>query len=105
MKTYSYKSIKCITKLGITFTDGYNIMFEESKKERYKANKIDITESHCFVERDLLAKEPYFLFYSKDQVKVIFNNKGIFSKKRNRYQFHKLQMILNGFGIRSFDMT
>lgn len=105
MKVYSYKNIKCITGLGITFMDGYNIVFEECRKEWPKAKKIDITESHCVAERDLLAKEPYFLFYSKDRVKIIFNNKGIFSKKRNRYQFHKLHMILNGFGKRSFDMT
>ncbi len=105
MKVYSYKNIKCITGLGITFMDGYNIVFEECRKEWSKAKKIDITESHCVAERDLLAKEPYFLFYSKDRVKIIFNNKGIFSKKRNRYQFHKLHMILNGFGKRSFDMT
>ena len=104
MKTYSYKNIKHITKSGIAFVDGFDIMFDECKKE-WSKEKNNSIESYCVAERDFLAKEPYFLFYSKERVKIIFNNKGIFSKKRNIHQFEKLQMILNEFGLRSFDMT
>lgn len=81
MKVYSYKNIKCITGLGITFMDGYNIVFEECRKEWSKAKKIDITESHCVAERDLLAKEPYFLFYSKDRVKIICNSSNVITNE------------------------
>ena len=90
---------------GIAFVDGFNIMFDECKKEWSKEKKISSIESYCVAERDILAKEPYFLFYSTERVKIIFNNKGIFSRKRNMQQFLKLQMILNEFGVKSFDMT
>ena len=63
--------------------------FEECRNEWAVENKINADETHCVAERDSLAEIPYFLFYSKDKVKVVFDKKGIWGKKRNRDEFMK----------------
>ena len=105
MKEYSYKDILKITKAGILFKDGFELLFEECRNEWSIERKIKGGESYCVAERDSLAKIPYFLFYSKDKVKVLFDKKGILCKKRNSDEFHNLQVILNRFGFSSYDMT
>ena len=105
MKEYSYKDIQKITKAGILFKDGFKLSFEECRIEWSIKNKIEGKESYCVAERNALAKIPYFLFYSKDKIKVFFDKKGIFCKKKNTHEFQKLQVILNQLGFSSYDMT
>ena len=105
MKEYSYKDIQKITKIGILFRDGFELLFEECRNEWSIENKIKRDESYCVAERDSLAKIPYFLFYSKDRVKILFNKKGIFCKKRNKYDFQNIQFVFNKYGFSSRDMT
>lgn len=105
MKEYSYKKIRQVTESGIVFADGFELQFDECKRIWSTEKGIKNAESNCVAERDVESKEPYFLFYSEERVKLVFDNKGIFSKKRNIDQFHKLQMALNRFGIASFDKT
>ena len=105
MKEYSYSNIREITRYGILFTDGYEISFEECKDEWCAEHGIGREDSYCVATRDSLEKIPYFVFYCKDKVKVLFDKKGIFHKKRNRDDFLKLQYILNRFGFSSYDLT
>lgn len=105
MKVYSYKNIKNITEEGILFEDGKKLLFEECIKEWSVKNGIKLGESRCVAERNLLESPPYFLFFSEDRVKVIFDNKGFLQKKKNDEAFKNLQVSLNRFGVSSFDMT
>lgn len=105
MKVYSYRDIKNITEEGILFKDGFILFFEVCKNEWLIDNNLKEGESHCVAERNLLAYPPYFLFYSKDKVKILFDNKGIFGKKKNRKKFENLQVILNRLGFSSYDMS
>lgn len=70
MREYSYKDIQRITQAGILFRDGFALLFEECRNEWSVENKIN--QSCCVAKRDSLAKIPYFLFYSKNRVKVFF---------------------------------
>ena len=90
-------------KSEIAFIDGFDTMLMNVKGVAQR--KDDNIGSRHIDERYLLAKGPYFLFCLKECVKIIFNNKGIFSRRGNMHQFLKLQMILNEFRIKSFDMA
>ena len=103
MKEYSYKEIQKITKEGILFRDGFKLSFEECRNEWSINNAVKGT--YCVAERDSLAKIPYFLFYSKKRVKVLFDKKGIFCNKTNKKEFQNLQLVLNRLGFSSYDMT
>lgn len=81
MKKYSYKDIQEITKTGILFKDGFELSFEECRNEWVIEKKINGDESYCIAERDSLAEIPYFLFYSKDKVKVVFDKKGFGARR------------------------
>ena len=105
MKEYSYKKIQKITKAGILFKDGFELSFEECRNEWSIENKIEEKESNCVAERDALAKTPYFLFWSRDKVKVIFDKKGIFGRKKSKDEFQNLWITLNKLGFSSYDMT
>lgn len=105
MIEYSYKDIQKITKAGILFIDGFEFLFEECKNEWSVQNNIKGGQSCCVAERYSFTKIPYFLFFSKKRVKVLFDKKGIFGKKRNKNDFQNLQVVLNRFGFSSYDMT
>lgn len=84
MKEYSYSKIQEITQYGILFTDGYELLFEECNNKWCDDHGINRGESYCVAIRDSLEKTPYFLFWCKDKVKILFDKKGIFNKKRIR---------------------
>ncbi len=105
MKEYSYKDIRKITKVGIQFKDGYEVFFDECRNEWSIRNNIKKNESYCVAERDFLAKTPYFLIYSKNKIKILFNKKGFFSKKKNKKDFQNLQVVINRLGFSSYDRT
>lgn len=105
MKEYSYSDIREITQYGILFTDGYELSFKECNDKWCADHGINGGESYCVAIRDSLEKTPYFLFWCKDKVKVLFDLKGIFNKKKNKSNFAKLQKILNGFGFSSYDLS
>ena len=82
MKEYSYKKIQKITKAGILFKDGFELSFEECRNGWSMENKIEGNESYCVAERDVLAKIPYFLFYSKDKVKIFLTKMAFFTRRK-----------------------
>ena len=94
MIEYSYRDIKKIMEVGIIFSDGYELFFEECKNEWAVKNLINKEQSCCVAERNCLTKPPFFLFYTKEKVKIIFDKKGILSKMQNQNDFHKLQITL-----------
>lgn len=106
MKVYSYKSIKCIEKDGIMFSDGFKIFFLDCIKgfgNNYNHFKNLAT---CIAERNSLAQPPYFQFYLDDMsVEIIFDCKGLFAKKRNLKLFQSFQLEINNFGYKTFDLT
>ena len=85
--------------------DGFELLFDECRNEWSLQNNIKGEQSCCVAKRDSLAKIPYFLFYSKKRVKVLFDRQGIFGKKKNKNDFQNLQIVLNRFGFSSYDMT
>lgn len=87
MKEYSYKDIQTITKVGILFRDGFELLFEECRNEWSIENHIKEDESYCVAERDSLAKIPYFLFYSKNRIKILFDKKGFLARREIKMIF------------------
>ena len=106
MKVYNYKSIKFIEKEGILFSDGFKIIFQDcinGFEKHYNSFK-DVT--NCIAERNILAQPPYFQFYLNNMnVKIIFDCKGLFSKKRSIKQFQSFQLKIKNLGYKTFDLT
>ncbi len=107
MKEYNYLDIVKFDKTGILFSDGRHIDFEECRKQWAKEHAISEDETVCVgfrcsvVERDNI----YFMFYSEDKVKLYFNFKGIFKRKKKFDKFFELQILLNRYGYSSYDMS
>lgn len=76
----SFSEILTVDKNGITFKDGERVSFDECA-ENYKAAN-SLIQSKCVAERDITADPPYFLFYTGKRLKLMFDRKGIFSKKK-----------------------
>ncbi len=105
MREYHYKDIQEITEAGILFRDGFVLSFEECRNGWCVEHKMKREQSYCVAERDCLEKIPYFLFYSPNRVKVLFDKKGMFHKKKNEKDFRHLQLRLNKFGYSVYDLT
>lgn len=58
MKEYSYKDIQKITEVSILFKNGFEILFEECRKEWALENRIIFDESYCVAKRNILAEIP-----------------------------------------------
>lgn len=105
MKEYFYKDIQEITKEGILFKDGYKLLFEECRYEWCKIYNIESNQSFCVAERNIALFEPYFLFYSKEHVMVLFGKTNLLKRRKIEKQFHNLQFTLKKFGFSSYDMS
>ena len=106
MKVYNYKSIKSIEKEGILFSDGFKIIFQDcinGFEKHYKSFKDTFT---CIAERNILARPPYFQFYLDNMnVKIVFDCKGLFTKKKNIKLFQYFQFKIKNLGYKTFDLT
>jgi len=106
MKVYNYKSIKNIEKEGIIFSDGLKILFQDCINGFAKHYNSFTDVSTCIAERNILVKPPYFQFYLDDMnIKIIFDCKGLFSKKRSIKQFQSFQLKTKSLGYKTFDLT
>lgn len=95
----SFFEIKDIDSNGIIFTSGKTIIFKDCIKQPYNSET-------CIAERDILAKPPYFVFFTPDKpTKIIFDKTGLFSNSKNRKEFRKLQNLLIDFGYSSYDLS
>ena len=105
MIEYSFNQIKLIDENGITFKDGTRLIFEECRHNWALYKGLSVDDTKCVAERDITAPKPYFLFYSNDRIKVIFNNTFFLRKYRNKKQFLDLQIRLNRLGYSSYDIS
>jgi len=106
MKVYNYKSVKSIEKEGIIFSDGFKIIFQDCINGFAKHYNSFTDVSTCIAERNILERPPYFQFYLDDMnVKIIFDCKGLFSKKRSIKQFQSFQLKIQNLGYKTFDLT
>lgn len=106
MKEYNYIAIMSIEKDCIIFSDGFKLYFNDcinGFRKHYNSFK-DI--STCIGERNILAQRPYFQFYLDDiDVKIKFDSKGLFKKKRNIKLFQSFQLKIKNLGYKTFDIT
>lgn len=105
MQEYNYKDIKEINSKGIVLRDGCIIFFEECRCEWAKAKGIDIKDTSCVAERDYLGEVPYFLFYTKERVKIYFQVALFFKRRRAKSLYDKMRILINRYGYSSYDMT
>ncbi len=94
-----YSDIQSVGKDGITFTNGDKIVFAACIGKRYNS-------AICIAERNIVSSPPYFEFFTNYKpVRIIFNNRGLFSKYINNKNFLKLQMQINNAGYSSYDLS
>ena len=84
MVEYSYNKIKIINDEGITFKDGTIIIFEECRRNWAEAKDICINDTRCVAERNMSANEPYYIFYSNNKVKIVFDSVFFLCKYKNK---------------------
>lgn len=105
MKEYNYIEIKCIGKDSIIFSDGFTIFFKDCINSFGKHYNSFKNISTCIAERNIFAQPPYFLFYLDDtEVKIKFESKGLFKKKKNDKLFHSFQLKIINLGYKTFDL-
>ena len=105
MKEYNYSDIVKVDKMGILFSDAYFLKFEDCRYEWEKENNISVADTVCVSLRFSESDGRYFIFYSKERIKLNFRVKGIFWKKRSRDKFSEMQMALNRYGYTSYDCS
>lgn len=105
MKEYNYSDIVSFDKAGILFSDAEFVEFEECKCEWAKENNITVADTMCVALRFSEGDDRYFIFYSKEKVKLYFRFKGILKKKRSRDKFSEMQVLLNRYGYTSYDVS
>lgn len=104
IKEVDYNSIANIDEHGIKFRDYHWLTYKECAfnfKRKYP-NSSGI----CVGERDITANPPYielYSFYAHD--KILFNKKGLFSKKKNTDDFLYLQNLIQEFGYTTYDLS
>lgn len=105
MKEYNYSDIREIDNKKIVMKDNYEIIFEECRREWAKANKIDLNDSVCVAERVNVGKLSYFIFYTKERVKIHCKTSYFCSQRRMGKICNDLRILLNKYGYSSYDMT
>ena len=105
MKTYNFSDIVKIDKKGIIFSDETFINFGECVNEWAIENNIRKDETVCVALRHWEKESMYFIFYTKERIKIFFDSGGLFKQRKNREHFQQLQDLLNRFGFSSYDIT
>lgn len=105
MKEYGYSDIASINDKGILFSDSRFIKFEECRYRWLKEHNISENDSVCIALRFCEKDKCYFIFYSDEPIKLVFNMKGFIKRKRNINKFEKIQRLINRCGYTSYDMT
>ena len=105
IKEYNYTNIVRLDKSGILFSDDEFVDFEECKCEWMKEKCITTSDTVCVALRFIEGNDRYFIFYSKERVKLYFRFKGILKNKRSRDKFNEMQVLLNSFWDTSYDMS
>ena len=103
MLEYSVKQIKSMTCEKIILDDGTEIVFEECIAEW---NSFYNCSSNCIGQRNILGDEPenvpYFLFWTKERIKLAFRA-GIF--RSSEKLFLNFCAELRKYGYSSYDLS
>ncbi len=99
----SFSEILTVDKNGITFKDGEKVSFDECVENLKTANSL--SGSKCVAERDITAVPPYFLFYTRKKLKLVFDCSGLFSKSKNKKAFINLQLKIQETGFTTYDLS
>ena len=105
MKEYNYKSIKHMNEKHIEFNDGTIIDFEECRRNWSASHEIETDDSTCIADRNIVSDSPFFVFYSNEKIKVIFTDKLLVFKSKNKKEFRRFQLQLNKINYSSYDCT
>ena len=105
MKEYNYSDIINIDKNGILFKDKTFIDFDVCRQEWAKEYNIPMSETVCVASRFCENEIYYFVFYSIQRIKLVFNMSGFFQKSKGKKKFQEIQVLLNRYGYTSYDMT
>lgn len=90
----SYSEIQIIDENSIIFIDGFQIQLTDREGNYY---------DKCVAERDITAKPPYFSFF--DGNKIVFDEKGLFAKNKNKKNFLALQQRLENIKYSTYDLS
>ncbi len=99
--------------------DGYEFKYWTPFEKNYSdiknidAEKIVFNDLSMFCwsyfreyKRDITAARPYYVFSSPMiELRIYFDNNGIFGKTRLRQDFHDLETKLNDIGIKTLDLS
>lgn len=105
IREYNCFDIVNIDKNGILFMDETFVDFEECRYEWAKEHNISISETVCVASRVYEGELCYFVFYSNEKIKLLFNVSGFFRRRKGEKKFQELQVLLNRYGYTSYDMT
>lgn len=99
---YSYGNIDIIDSEGIRFRDGRKIAFQVCVQE-YQKQYPGSTGGVGL--RDITGQPPYFEFFMPEHIRIIFDKKGPFGKRRNRKDFINMQEMLVHYGYKTYDLS
>lgn len=99
---YSYRDIDAIYSEGIRFHDGREISFQICMQEY---QKLYPASTGCVGLRDITGKPPYFEFFMPEHIRVIFDKKGFFRKRKNNNDFTKFYTILLLYSCKTYDLS
>lgn len=99
---YSYKDIDCIDSEGISLYGSRKILFEICMREY---QKIYPESTKCIGVRDITGNPPYFEFFMPEHIKIVFDRKGLFGKRKNLNDFHRLYTTLFEYSCRTYDLS
>lgn len=102
LRKYNYRSVQKISKKGILLQDGFFVCFELCRSNWAKKYNLQMDETFCVAERDITARDPYFLFYV-DSGLIIYFNKDIFGRWDKH--FHELYFQIIEFGYATYDLS
>lgn len=105
MKEYNYSDIVSFDEIGILFLDGVFVEFEECRNEWAYENNISANHTMCVASRFFERNEMWFIFYSKEKIKLKFIFKGILKNIKSRKKFKEVQMLLHKYGYTTYDMS
>lgn len=105
MNEYNYKDITKITDTGIVFKDGTGLSFEECTASWNASHGLEQGISKCIGERNIADTTPYFLFYTEDKIKVVFERQSFFNAGKYKKEFLALQKAIIDKGYSTYDLS
>lgn len=104
IREVSFDNIQSIDKDVIRFKDGHYVSWHECAVNFNRLHPG--SKFKCVGDRDITAEPPYIELYSVyARDRILFDRKGLFTKKHNIDNFHKLQRQIREFGYTTFDLS